>query len=205
MAQKGRRISAVLDDLIAAHDAQPQISVGEILDHLRDRAFGLLLFVFALPNVVPVGIPGVSTILGLPLILLSVQLLIGKRTPWFPRWIRARAVSRPRLAAVISRARPHIGRLERLLRPRLLLLTGPVGERLLALVALVLAIVLALPIPFANWPPALAIVFLSLALAERDGVFYLLGLAATLLSAAFLAGFGVAFLVAVAGFFGFRF
>lgn len=187
---------------MAAHSDQPQISVSEILDHLRDRAFGLLLFVFALPNVVPVGIPGVSTVLGLPLILLSFQLLIGKRTPWFPRWIRRRALSRPRLAVALSHAQPHISRMERLLRPRLLFLTGPLGERLLALIALTLAIILALPIPFANWPPALAIVLLSLALTERDGVFYLLGLGATLLSAGFLAGFGAAFLVTVARFLG---
>src|SRR5690606_38862765 len=94
---------------------------------------------------------------------------------------------------------PHIRRMERLLRPRLLLLTGPLGERLLALIALALAIILALPIPFGNWPPALAIVLFALALLERDGLFYVLGLCATLLAIAFLAGAGAAFLAAVMG------
>ena len=195
----GRRISAVLDELMAVHADAPQISVGEIVDHLKDRAFGLLLLVFALPNVVPVGIPGVSTVLGVPLILLAFQLLIGRPMPWFPRWVRRRCLSRPKLAAALGHARPHIRRMERLLRPRLLLLTGPLGERLLALIALALAIILALPIPFGNWPPALAIVLFALALLERDGLFYVLGLCATLLAIAFLAGAGAAFLAAVMG------
>lgn len=187
----GRRTSVMLADFIAGH-AEPQVSVRHIRDALGHRAYGLLLFVFALPNIVPVGIPGVSTILGLPLVLLSAQLLLGLPAPWFPRWLLDRAISRDRFAAAIGWTLPRLIRLERLLRPRLLWLTGPLAERLLALVCLILAIILALPIPFGNWPPALAIALLALSLIERDGVLYILGMLATLLSATILATFGAA-------------
>lgn len=188
----GRKTSTILTDFIASHQ-EPQVSVRHIRDALGHRAYGLLLFMFALPNIVPVGIPGVSTILGLPLVLLSAQLLLGLPAPWFPRWLLDRSVNSAKLAAAIRSALPYLMKLERILRPRLLWLTGPVAERLLALVCLTLAIILSLPIPFANWPPALAIALLALSLIERDGLLYGLGLMATLFSAAILATLGAAF------------
>lgn len=190
----GRKTSAILDDFIIYH-AEPRVSVRDIRDALGNRAYGLLLFVFALPNIVPVGIPGVSTILGLPLVLLSAQLLLGLPVPWFPHWLLDRSVNRDKLAVAIRHSLPHLMKLERILRPRLLWLTGPVAERLLALVCLTLAIILSLPIPFGNWPPALAIALLALSLIERDGLLYMLGLLATLLSATLLATLGAAFFI----------
>lgn len=43
--------------------------------------------------------------------------------------------------------------------------------------ALLLLFAVFLPVPFANWIPALAIAFVALALSERDGVFFAVGMA----------------------------
>lgn len=53
------------------------------------------------------------------------------------------------------------------LRPRLTVLLSWTGERLIGIAILVLALILALPIPFANWLPACAIAIVGLALVER--------------------------------------
>jgi hypothetical protein len=77
---------------------------------------------------------------------------------------------------IVEKAEPYLLRFERLLRPRLTVMTTSIVERLLGLVLLLLSVIVALPIPFANQPPAVAQALISLGLIERDGVVVLIGL-----------------------------
>lgn len=196
------RTSEVLQALVGRLDGD-RISLGDIDAALQDRAFGLLMLVFALPNTLPISIPGVSGVLGTPILLLAVQLLMGYRRPWLPVWMSRRSFPRASFVRVTDRTVPWLERLERLLRPRLCALTGRTAERfLIGGAAVVLAAALALPIPFGNTLPALALTFLSLGLLERDGAAVLvglsIGLAALGVAGAVLTG-GWAALQAVAG------
>jgi hypothetical protein len=116
-------------------------------------------------------------VLGLPLVLLAAQLTYGRHKPWFPRWLTARSFPREGLANVVLRSLPYLEGAERLLRPRLTVLLSWTGERLIGLAILILALVLFLPIPFANWLPACAIAIIGLAIVEKDGLAVLVGLA----------------------------
>jgi hypothetical protein len=177
--QRPRRTSHLLRDFVTSHP-EPRISLAALRDALGDRGFGVLLFIFALPNLVPVNIPLLSAVLGLPLVLLAAQLTFGRHKPWFPRWLT-----------------------ERLLRPRLTVLLSWTGERLIGLAILILALVLALPIPFANWLPACAIAIIGLAIVEKDGLAVLVGLAVGVASlavaAAVVIGLIKAFLLLFSG------
>src|SRR6476659_7924724 len=144
---------------------------------LGDRGFGVLLFIFALPNLVPVNIPLLSAVLGAPLVLLAAQLTYGRHKPWFPHWLARQSVSRQNFEAVVRRALPHLERAEELLRPRLPALLSWTGERLIGVALLVLTVVLALPIPFGNWLPAFAICIIWLAMVEKDVLAVLVGFA----------------------------
>ncbi len=161
---------------VAADETRERVAVGDLLAMAGDRAFGALMFVFALPNLVPTP-PGTSAILGLPLIILAFQMLYGRRTPWLPKVIAARSIARTDLAAVVARAVPVLKRIERVLKPRLGWFVSAVAERLLSLLLLVLAAVLFLPIPLGNIFPAAAICIIALALVEHDGLAALLGAA----------------------------
>jgi hypothetical protein len=79
-------------------------------------------------------------------------------------------------------ALPYLERAERLLRPRLTMLLSWTGERLIGIAILLLALILTLPIPFANWLPAFAIAIFGLAIVEKDGVAVLCGLGVGVLS-----------------------
>jgi hypothetical protein len=171
-----RRTSHLLRDFVTSHP-EPRISLGVLRDALGDRGFGVLLFIFALPNLVPVNIPLLSAVLGLPLVLLAAQLTYGRHKPWFPRWLTERSFSREGFANVVLRSLPYLEGAERLLRPRLAVLLSWTGERLIGLAILILALVLFLPIPFANWLPACAIAIIGLAIVEKDGLAVLVGLA----------------------------
>jgi hypothetical protein len=118
----------------------------------------------------------VASIAAIPLALVAVQLAIGLPRPWLPRFLAARSLSRAEFARMVARVVPYLARIERLLRPRFMVLTGPLGERVLGVVCLALALLLAVPILF-NWPLVVPIALMSLAVIERDGVFAAIGLA----------------------------
>lgn len=174
-----QRLSAFLLE-IAADESRERLSVADFLTLLKGRAIAALMLIFALPNAVP-SPPGTSGILGVPLIYLAVQMMLGHR-PWLPRFIADRSMSRTDFAAIVSRSVPFLARAERFLTPRMAVLTSPVGVRLIGGACLVLALVLILPIPLANMLPAIAIAALSLAVLERDGVWVIAGLLIGLLS-----------------------
>jgi hypothetical protein len=197
-----RRTSHLLRDFVTSHP-EPRISLGALRDALGDRGFGVLLFIFALPNLVPVNIPLLSAVLGLPLVLLAAQLTYGRHKPWFPRRLTEQSFPRDGFANIVLRSLPYLERAERLLRPRLTVLLSWTGERLIGLAVLVLALVLFLPIPFANWLPACAIAIIGLAVVEKDGLAVLVGLAVGVASlavaAAVVIGLVKAFLLLFSG------
>jgi len=191
-----RRASDLLDDFLA-HDHGARIALGDLMSLLGDRAFGALLLMLSIPNVLPV--PGLSTVTGLPMILIGVQMAAGRPYPWMPRRVAAATVDRDAFLRVMGRARPFVQRMERHLRERLPALTAPPAERLLGLAVALLALVLALPIVFGNQPPAFAIALIALGLIEKDGAFILGGLiagvAAVAIVASVLLGLGQAVLL----------
>ncbi len=169
-----KRLSQILDE-ISADETRSRISVADLLTVMSGRAIGALLLLFALPNALPAP-PGTSAILGLPLVYLSAQMMLG-RLPWLPPFIANRSMSREDFAATISRATPIIARAEKLLKPRISLVVRHGAERIIGALCLVLAIVLLLPIPLGNMLPAFAICLLALGVLERDGVWVLAGVA----------------------------
>lgn len=182
---KGLPLSVVLFEL--AHDTgRERVSIGDLLGALGDRAIGALMFIFAVPNVLPVP-PGVSTILGTPLIFLSAQLMLGMR-PWLPAVVTRRSFSREDFATLVRRVVPWLTRAEKLLRPRLASLARPPMENGVGLVCLLLACVLVLPIPLGNTLPALAISLLALGVLERDGLWILGGIAASAVAGTVVSG-----------------
>jgi hypothetical protein len=191
----GISLSAVLDTL-AQESGRDRISVGELLSALGDRALGALLFIFAVPNVLPVP-PGTSAILGAPLVFLAAQLMLG-RPPWLPSFVANRSMPHVDFARVVRRVVPWLQRAEKMLRPRLSPLALPPMEYAIGLVCLLLAVVLVLPVPLGNVLPALAISVLSLAVLERDGLWVLAGLGIAISAGALVSGVVYAMIKAAA-------
>ena len=159
-----------------------RVHLADLNSRLGERGFGLLLLLFALPVTLPVSLPGLSTVLALPLVFLSLQMLQGRSAPHLPGWLARRSLRQRDLTAFASYAVPWLKRLERLLRPRWSWLTDHRVEPLLGGLCLVLAVILLLPIPLVNMLPALAVCLMALGLMEKDGVLVALGLGAALTS-----------------------
>lgn len=173
------RLSRILTGL-AVDETRERVTINDIRDLMSQSASAALVFVFAAPNVLPVP-PGVSAILGLPLIYLTAQLMLGQQ-PWLPDFIAGRSFARADFAAFINRAMPVLARAEKLLRPRWAFFLGYGAERLVGVLCLVLACVIALPIPLGNMLPAAALCLICLGLIERDGLCVALGVLTAIIS-----------------------
>lgn len=178
-------LSALLQGL-AQRPGRERIAVRDLIDALGERALGALLFLFAVPNVLPVP-PGTSAVLGLPLVFLAAQLMLGQR-PWLPALLAGRSMSQADFAATVQRIMPWVQRGERLLRPRLGWPVRPPLEYAIGAVCMVLAVVLTLPVPLGNVLPAVSISLLALAIVERDGLCVLAGMGVALLAGAVVSG-----------------
>ncbi len=166
-----QRVSDLLQ-LLSSTWPQERVSLGDVTRLLGDRGYGVLMLVLALPG----AVPGISSIAAIPLALVAVQLAIGLPRPWLPRFLAKRSLARTDFARMVERVAPHLTRIERLLRPRLPALTGPIGERVMGVLCLVLALLLTIPI-LVNLPLVVPIALMSLAIIERDGVFAVAGFA----------------------------
>ena len=165
-------ISAVLRHILELDEER--ISIEEIADAFGSRAFGALLFAFAVPNLLPLP-PGSSTILGLPLVFLAPQVALGMRHPWIPKVFARRTVDRTQLRNAFDKILPKLAKVEKLLQPRLGIMFGHIGDRLIGVVCLLLSLILILPIWGGNMLPAAAVACLALGLATRDGLIALIG------------------------------
>jgi hypothetical protein len=176
-------ISNVLLQLGAT--ANETVTVRNLLDHFGERAFGALLLIFAIPNALPMP-PGVSLLMGAPLLFISFQLMIGRPRLWLPRAMTNRGVSRAVFIAMSLRILPTLRRIELVVKPRHQGIFNPVGERLVGTMAFVLAVVSLLPIPFGHILPAFAMVAFGFGLVEVDGLAIVVGWLLAALSIAIL-------------------
>jgi hypothetical protein len=181
-----RKVTDILAEI--ALSAGPRVRLRELVNALGDRAFGLLLLIFSLPNAVGLGtIPGLSTVFGVPQIFLAIQMVLGWHKPWLPDWLLEKSLARSDFQTIVDKSTPYLQRAEKVLQPRWPVMSSYFAERLLGLVFLALATIVALPIPGGNWPPAVAMAFLSIGLVERDGLYVTIGLGVAVLAVA-LAG-----------------
>lgn len=196
MHSEHSRISAVLEDIAHLHAEGESITVGEFIRTLSDRAFGLAILLFAIPNMPPIGIPGISSICAVPIALFALQYACGRSTLWLPGWLARRSLPQRGIALGIRKVLPAFRWLERWLKPNRPAVFGRAGDVVTALLMSYLAFIMFLPIPGGNFMAAISIGIMALAILEHDGRLLIIGWAAGLFSAIFMSSVisaGIAF------------
>lgn len=182
--ESSEELSATLQKL--ADNAGESISIKQICNALGDRSFGAFLLVFCLPNLVPLP-PGSSAILGIPLILISYQIMAGHSQIWLPKRLAEYSLTKYTFQCMIEKIIPFLKKGEAFVRERYWPLNHTFGDKAFGLFCLILAIVVTIPIPLGNWPPAFALAFLAAAYTKRDGITLTIGIALGI-GSIFLAG-----------------
>jgi hypothetical protein len=181
-----RRLSEELADL-HARAGDRAVPLREVIFVLRNRAYLLLIILLALPFIQPVPLPGLSTPLGLAIVLIALRLSLGQR-PWLPMRIQRAKLPAGFFGKILTVTERLLRFLESVLRPRWPAVTGTaLLNQLHAIVILASAsiLLLPLPIPLSNLLPAWAIFLLACGLLERDGLFIVLGYLAFAVGAAY--------------------
>ena len=168
-----RPFSQVLEDIGA--NENPKLYLGELVNAFGERGFGALMLFFGLMNIAIGIIPGTTTILGAPLLLMGLQLMIRQDQLWLPRWALRRSIDRGAYSAGLDKVLPRLKQVERLSKPRLSVMTSEASEVLIGIATFLLAFILILPIWGGNLVPALIISTFGFGLMQRDGVVVLIG------------------------------
>lgn len=166
--------SAVLERLGEPPDQQ-RIRFGDITSALDERAFGVAIVALAAPCLVPMPLPGFGLLFGLPLLIITLQLLIGLKRPWLPRALSERSIDAGTWRKIMGFVSPRLHRIERILTPRLPWMSSQAAERITGFLAVLVVGLLLLPVPFTNIPLGLILCLIGLGLFERDGVVLLVG------------------------------
>jgi hypothetical protein len=118
------------------------------------------------------GIPLLSSLGGLTIAAIALQLAAGRERLWLPAWLGRRAIPRDRLTAALDRLRPTAGFLDRHSRPRLRIVTvPPFSQAVLLLCALAgLSMPLLEILPFTSSLLASTVTLLGFSLLTRDGL-----------------------------------
>jgi hypothetical protein len=161
-------LSQRLDEIVASEGPE-RLSFTELAAALHHRAWGGLLLIFAAINVLPLP-PGSTFVFGLPVLLIAGQMAAGKKTPWFPKRLERRGVTKAELASLSPKMRWFENLISKLVRARVPALTGPGATRLIGVVCFLLALIVAIPVPLLHHAPAASISLFALALIYGDGV-----------------------------------
>ena len=171
-----------------------RITLGEVVAGLGDRGLGVLLAVFALPNILPSAVLFGNVLTGIPPLIFAIQLMLGSDHLILPKFIAKRTIGTRWMKALAPKVAAVLSWIEPLLRPRMAWVTVPRAERFVGAVAILLAAVSTLPIPFGHNLPAFGLVLIGLGLIERAGLAIMLGGAIGLIGTVLLSlvVFGVA-------------
>lgn len=170
----GQQLESIIHDL-----PTDSLTLGELLDIFGDEGLLLLSALLTLVFLIPVSIPGVSTVFGAAILLVGISRVIG-RPLWLPARIRTRALPVDRLRPGLEHGMVWVRRLERISRPHRLnaVTDGRVPTQVTNLAFILAAVLLMAPfgfVPFSNTLPALALLLYAIGMIQRDGGAVLLG------------------------------
>jgi hypothetical protein len=177
IAAKGGVASRRLARLRAHATQAGWVSLDELMSAMGRSSIAFAILILSLPALTPIPGP-FGMVFGTCLAIVSLQIIAGFRRIWLPSFLGRRQVSGGTIDIMVRYTAPLVARVETLLRKnRLRHFAGPRAQAILGIPVLLLAIAVALPIPFGNLLPVAALVMIALGLMERDGLVTVLGVA----------------------------
>ncbi len=168
----------IYDKLEDASDENGEVSFGDIIESLRGKGFGAFFIAPAMIVVLPTGaIPGIPAICGALLLVIAVQIILGRKHPWIPKKIKDIRFSQSKYKSAICKAKPYAEKIDKFIRPRFQIMTKGKMKRLGALVCIALSVAI-MVIGFIPMAPALfgsAILWFGIGFASHDGLLVTIG------------------------------
>jgi hypothetical protein len=185
-------LSTVLQRLIGNLSGKT-ITLRELMEAIGEQGLLLMCAIACLPFLIPVSIPGVSTVFGAAIVMISLAITLN-RLPWLPKRILDKQMETARLVPALQKGVSIVSKLDRYMRPRLpAFTTGTVMARINGIAIMAAGILLMMPlgfVPFSNTLPGVAILLFSAGMIQRDGATVLGGYLFLILTMIYFAALG---------------
>ncbi len=153
------------------------VTLSRLIQRFGHDSFLVLIFILMAPNLIPFLCQfGIAEFTSSMVCLLSLQLIVGRQSPWLPRRVAEKQVSTAKLEKIGGRVFPFLYKLDTLTAPRLRGLSSENTYRFYGVMFFILAFLILLPLPFFNYAPAVVIMLSVIGLLSRDGIFVLAGM-----------------------------
>lgn len=156
-----------------------KLAIHEFTGLLGSEGLLILISLLSLFFLIPVSVPGVSTAFGLVIFFISISYILGKGL-WLPKSTRYKTISGEKISAVLQKGLKWIQQIERISKPHRMnkLITNKISDKINGISILLGSLLLMLPLgflPFSNTFPAIAILFFSIGILQKDGIIIILG------------------------------
>lgn len=167
--------------------------ISELMGDFHENGILLAMIFFALPIAIPLPYPpGFTTVMGVPLMILSIQMLFGSKQVRLPAKINDYEIKNSTLKLISDKIVPVIVIIEKYVKPRFSFAKSVYCEQFIGFVCLIASISVAVPLPFTNAIPALGMTIMALGLLNRDGAIIIAGLFIAIIGLAIAIGFIIA-------------
>ena len=173
-ASENTNLIDLIDRIEKAAQKEDKISVDDILKAAGRKSFGSLLFLAGIITLAPLigDIPGVPTIMGIIVLLTSLQMLLQKESLDLPQFILKKSVNGNKLLKSADKIKKPLNYIERVLRPRLTVLTDGFMLYVIAVICFCTALLLPVMefIPFSANIAGFILTFFGLSILTNDGL-----------------------------------
>ncbi len=175
MDQRKIITTQVIEDVVNSSSSD-RIPIRDLVEAMDAIGFGLAMMIFSFAILIPLP-PPLPSIISIPLVIFSLQMIAGHTAPKLPKRFSNMSVKRSVLVMLVQKSSPYIGKVEKILKPRLLFMISPIAERIIGIFAFIFSFFILLPIPLSNFIPGLGILIISFGLLGKDGLIVLFGIA----------------------------
>lgn len=164
----------VIEDVVS-RSSSDRIPIRDLVEAMETVGFGLAMMIFAFGVIIPMP-PPVPGIISIPLVIFSLQMILGFDSPKLPKKFSNMSVKRSILATLVKKSAPYIRKVEGFLRPRWFFMTGKIAERIIGVFTLLFSGFVLMPLPLSNFIPGLGVLIISFGLLGKDGVVIIAGI-----------------------------
>lgn len=177
-------LSEKLTQILETKSGAESLTLNKLIVTTEGRGLYLVVILLSLPFIVPISLPGVSTVLGLTIALLCFRLAF-RLPPRLPKFMGERPLPPDLQRKVLAGSVRFLKLVEKLVKPRRTKwMTARWAHCGNALLMTLMALFLAMPFPplppFTNSLPCYAIILLAASMMEEDGVLIWFGYAVAL-------------------------
>jgi hypothetical protein len=170
-----------LEDLLVQIEKNVQdskvVTLEKVLQAVGRRSFGALLFITGVITLAPLigDIPGVPTIMGMIVFLISIQLLFQRKNLWLPEFLLDKSIKRDKLNKALKKLKSPVRFIDRLLKPRFTVLAEGYMMYVIAVICLCLSALMPLMefVPFSANIAGIILTVFGLSLLTKDGLLIL--------------------------------